>query len=145
MKFENFANKKELMWTGIGIIVFIILVFVLVQVLPLKVAEPIGADTNKIADINIEQNKMDIQEQTETAKLECTKMCTDYKSTISYEEGPCLSDAYGFKLDDWVCDIAHKPRIEIDDDKENQCKKFVNGNANHFVELDENCSLIRIY
>lgn len=145
IKFKDFANKKELMWIGIGVIIFIILVFVMVQVLPLKVAEPVGADINKIADINTEQNKIDINQQTEIAKFECLKMCTDYKDTISYEDGPCLSDAYGFKLDDWVCDVSHNPRVEIDDDKENQCKEYVNKNANHFVEVDENCGLIRIY
>ncbi|MEM4268106.1 MAG: hypothetical protein QXK37_04735 [Candidatus Woesearchaeota archaeon] len=57
------------------------------------------------------------------------------------EYGPCLSNRID---DDWVCDIAHDPRQEIDNMKENQCDEY-GKNAHHFVEVDTNCDVIRIY
>ncbi|MEK7581520.1 MAG: hypothetical protein AAB512_04505 [Patescibacteria group bacterium] len=52
--------------------------------------------------------------------------------------GPCL----GKVADDWVLDIAHKPRQKIDDDPKNQCADFREGRVHHFIELDENGKLI---
>jgi hypothetical protein len=54
--------------------------------------------------------------------------------------GPCL----GSIGDDWVVDIAHNPRIDVDEDPVNQCLEYRNGSASHFVELDTDGNLIRI-
>lgn len=54
--------------------------------------------------------------------------------------GPCLSDAL---MPNWVVDIAHNPRLAIDDRLENQCPGYFEGRAQHFVELDLNGNLIR--
>lgn len=54
--------------------------------------------------------------------------------------GPCL----GLIGEDWVVDIAHDPRLEIDNDSANQCPEFFNGTATHFIELDPDGNLIRI-
>ncbi len=54
--------------------------------------------------------------------------------------GPCLSDAL---LPGWVVDIAHSPRLPIDDLPGNQCPAFREGRAKHFVELDLEGNLIR--
>lgn len=54
--------------------------------------------------------------------------------------GPCLSNAL---MPDWVADIAHSPRQEIDDLPANQCPAYLEGRAHHFVELDPNGNLIR--
>ncbi len=54
--------------------------------------------------------------------------------------GPCLSDAL---LPDWVVDIAHNPRLAVDDLPENQCQAYLEGRAKHFVELDPDGNLIR--
>lgn len=56
--------------------------------------------------------------------------------------GPCLSGGMSFEPD-WVCDVAHYPRQPIDDLPENQCADFKSGTANHFVEVDEKCKLIK--
>jgi hypothetical protein len=56
--------------------------------------------------------------------------------------GPCISESLP-GLPDWVADIAHDPRQEIDDQAENQCQRYREGEANHFVELDEDGTLIR--
>lgn len=57
-----------------------------------------------------------------------------------FSSGPCLSNAI---LPNWVADIAHSPRQDIDDLSQNQCPSFLEGSAEHFVELDPNGNLIR--
>ena len=57
-----------------------------------------------------------------------------------FSNGPCLSDAL---LPNWVVDIAHNPRIPVDDLGENQCRSFKEGRVKHFVELDIIGNLIR--
>jgi hypothetical protein len=54
-------------------------------------------------------------------------------------DGPCL----GVVLEDWVADVAHDPRQEVDDRPENQCEAYRSGEAGHFVELDPEGELIR--
>lgn len=54
--------------------------------------------------------------------------------------GPCLSNAL---MPNWVADIAHSPRIPVDDLPENQCSGHIEGRAQHFVELDLDGNLIR--
>lgn len=54
--------------------------------------------------------------------------------------GPCLSDAL---MPNWVLDIAHRPRLPIDDLPQNQCPAYTAGKAQHFVELDPDGNLIK--
>jgi hypothetical protein len=56
-----------------------------------------------------------------------------------FADGPCL----GVVLENWVADIAHDPREEVDDRPENQCEAYRSGEAEHFVELDPDGELIR--
>lgn len=58
--------------------------------------------------------------------------------------GPCLLDPIP-SLPDWVCDVAHSPRQPVDNLPENQCSSFIEGRAHHFVEVDENCNLIKTW
>ncbi len=74
----------------------------------------------------------------------CKELCEKAKKEIKLNS-QCLSDLYEWQIQDWVCDIAHWPREEIDNVIENQCQKYREGKANHFVELDENCSFIRAF
>lgn len=79
---------------------------------------------------------------------QCKAICTvAKKSGIDLTNGPCLSEMYPEKWDipDWVCDVAHAPRQPVDNLPENQCSEFREGKAHHFVEVDENCKVIRIY
>ena len=56
--------------------------------------------------------------------------------------GPCIADPLaGFQ--DWVVDVAHKPRTGADDDPANQCSAYRSGQAHHFVELTPKGNLIR--
>jgi hypothetical protein len=82
------------------------------------------------------------KDQEKAAEL-CIKECRDrLDKGEDFSRGPCLSSQI---IPDWVCDIAHNPRRDIDNQPENQCSAFRERTALHFVELDENCSLIRIY
>ncbi len=59
--------------------------------------------------------------------------------------GPCLLETLKDPgLGDWVVDVAHDPRNSADDDPANQCKRAVDGEATHFVELDTQGNVIRV-
>ena len=57
-------------------------------------------------------------------------------------DGPCIAEQLP-GLSDWVADVAHDPRQPVDDEPGNQCKRFREGEAHHFVELDPSGQLIR--
>lgn len=65
---------------------------------------------------------------------------TEKEKNKDFSNGPCLSDAL---MPNWVVDIAHNPRLPIDDLPQNQCPGYREGRAQHFVELDPEGSLIR--
>ncbi|MDP7282321.1 MAG: hypothetical protein QF475_01640 [Candidatus Undinarchaeales archaeon] len=84
-------------------------------------------------------------EEKVTVEEHCILHC---QAAVQAEEdlsaGACLSDNNPeWTVDDWVCDIAHNPRTDVDDQPENQCEEYRNGNANHFVEVDTECNLIK--
>lgn len=58
------------------------------------------------------------------------------------ETGPCIAETLP-DLADWVADIAHDPREDVDDDPANQCERYRQGDASHFVELNPDGELIR--
>ncbi len=65
----------------------------------------------------------------------------EYKQAgLNMEKGPCLTNEL---LDNWVLDIAHDPREDIDNEFTNQCKDYVHGKKEHFVELTPEGVLIR--
>ncbi len=81
------------------------------------------------------------------AAQHCVELCRiAHKEGIDLSTGPCLSDTYltGWEVNDWVCDVAHLPRQPVDNLPQNQCKAFREGRAHHFVEVDENCNVIRV-
>lgn len=59
---------------------------------------------------------------------------------VDLTPGPCLSNNL---IPDWVADVVHNPRTEIDNLPENQCSAYREGTAHHFVELDPSGNLIR--
>ncbi len=136
---------------GLVTIVFILIVTILTFTLPLSKSVPKDInDQNK--DVNnfnpaFDQNNFNLIQQLNQdqnkAYLDCVNMCKEYKNTISYENGPCLSDAFGFKVKTWACDLAHNPRTAEDNDPKNQCKSYISGEAKYFVELDTNCNILR--
>lgn len=72
---------------------------------------------------------------------ECIEACS--KTTISLENGPCLLNP--MSNPEWVCDVAHEPREDIDNQIENQCSAYREGKARHFVEVSPDCEFIKKY
>jgi hypothetical protein len=71
----------------------------------------------------------------------CISLCrSKLKEGLNISSGPCLSNEI---IPNWVCDVAHWPRENVDNLKENQCSAYLQGLANHFVEVDTTCKLIR--
>jgi hypothetical protein len=58
---------------------------------------------------------------------------------VDMSRGPCL----GVIKPGWVADVAHDPRRDVDDEPENQCAAYREGEADHFVELDPEGNFIR--
>ncbi|MFQ5647806.1 MAG: hypothetical protein ACE5FW_01085 [Candidatus Aenigmatarchaeota archaeon] len=78
--------------------------------------------------------------EAEQAKAACIAACLEAKEAgQELSHGPCLSDEI---IPDWVCDVAHSPRQEIDNVVGNQCPGW-GKTAKHFVEVDPDCSFIR--
>ncbi len=77
----------------------------------------------------------------EKAIISCVQLCKSYLANgTDLANGPCISN----KIEnDWVCDIAHSPRLPIDNDPKNQCSSYISGGCHHFVELTPSCELIR--
>lgn len=56
-------------------------------------------------------------------------------------QGPCL----GKIADDWVLDIAHLPREQVDDAPANQCTDYREGKVDHFVEMSPKGEVIFVH
>jgi len=78
--------------------------------------------------------------QAEDAKRACVNLCKQAKLSQDLSNGPCLSNEVARN---WVCDVAHDPRLEVDNNPANQCSAYREGKAQHFVEVDPDCNLIR--
>lgn len=97
----------------------------------------------KSADNNSAPEPAPVQSDAQTQAIisKCENLCEqNANENNSIASGPCLSNEIA---PDWVCDIAHSPRQAIDDLPENQCLMYRGGAAHHFVEVDENCEVIR--
>jgi len=79
-----------------------------------------------------------------TPQNACINLCTGLKNSRDFSPGPCIGNPLQ-DFPDWVCDIAHSPRQEVDNQPENQCSAFAQGNAKHFVELTPECKFIKQY
>ena len=44
----------------------------------------------------------------------------------------------------YAVDIVHSPREDVDNEIENQCESFRNGDVNKFIELDRDGKIVRI-
>jgi hypothetical protein len=61
---------------------------------------------------------------------------------IDLDPGPCIAETLD-DLPDWVVDVAHDPRQPVDALGANQCRRYRDGEASHFVELTPAGELIR--
>jgi len=69
---------------------------------------------------------------------ECVTVCQSHIGDKT--QGPCLD----IMVQGWACDIAHSPRLPVDDLTENQCHDLFVLTPAHFVEVDEECNVIRV-
>ncbi len=77
---------------------------------------------------------------------DCIALCEEARANMNLSHGPCLSDNNPkWKHEGWVCDVAHSPRLPVDNLPENQCREYREGKASHFVEVNEQCEYIRHY
>ena len=82
------------------------------------------------------------KEEVSIAVSKCVQLCEQAREkNVDLSNGPCLSNNVA---PGWVCDVAHWPRLPVDNNPENQCPAF-GKTAFHFVEVDENCNVIRVY
>jgi hypothetical protein len=80
------------------------------------------------------------QIEAERASAACAFTCkAELLAGRDLSAGPCLSNEI---VPGWVCDVAHYPREERDNDPANQCPEF-GISASHFIEVDEACNVIR--
>jgi hypothetical protein len=79
----------------------------------------------------------------DSAVFACVFLCKAERDTGRLlSNGPCLSGSSSWKVADWVCDVAHDPRIASDNVPANQCKEY-GVTASHFVEVTPECEFIR--
>ena len=81
----------------------------------------------------------------EAAVTRCLEICKQKLSRrTDLSVGPCLANQVDT---DWVCDVVHSPRQEVDNLPENQCSAWreasEQGRTMHFVEVDLECNFIR--
>jgi len=74
----------------------------------------------------------------------CIFLCKSAKNQgMLMDSGPCLSSgSSAWELNDWVCDVAHWPRQDVDNLPQNQCPEY-GSRASHFVEVSPECEFIR--
>jgi hypothetical protein len=83
------------------------------------------------------------QDTRDRAVNEAMQAYQEAKETgTDFERGPCIAEQLP-GLEDWVADVAHEPRQTVDDQPANQCQRFRDGDAHHFVELSPSGELIR--
>ncbi|MCL4233536.1 MAG: hypothetical protein KJ042_03345 [Deltaproteobacteria bacterium] len=76
----------------------------------------------------------------EDATSQCVALCQyALADDVDLSKGPCLSDKV---VEDWVCDVAHNPRTDVDDLDTNQCDNYGKG-ASHYVEVTPDCEFIK--
>lgn len=91
--------------------------------------------------LNQDEQKAIPKSEIDTAVNQAKFLYSQRKETgEDFSSGPCLSNAL---MPGWVVDIVHKPRSAIDDLPGNQCPAYIEGKAQHFVELDTEGNLIR--
>ena len=102
-------------------------------------------NTNSVSAVDIVTGAADIKIKEKADKDLATAKAKElwriqFQMEADLSAGPCLSNNV---IPDWVADIAHSPRQEVDDKPENQCSAYREGTAHHFVELDAEGNLIR--
>ena len=102
---------------------------------PQPEVEPIQEEQAEVEITPIQERPIE-----EIAIEKCIELCLSQKDNL--DQGPCLSNEI---VEDWVCDVAHSPRLSLDNQPENQCSAYKEKKAHHFVEVDPECGFIKFY
>ncbi|MBU0731655.1 hypothetical protein KKC88_02120 [Patescibacteria group bacterium] len=87
------------------------------------------------------QNEITKNEK-QSVSNQCISLCQDALNTgHDLSQSPCLGDPMESEPD-WVCDVAHSPRTDVDDIAENQCSSYRSREASHFVEVTPECKFL---
>lgn len=107
-----------------------------------KVSQEINATVDAATGLGAVRIKLEKVDPA-LAKVQCITLCQQQLAAeAELSAGPCLGNPIpGYP--DWVCDVAHSPRTASDNDPANQCAAFAAGTARHFVEVDDNCVVLR--
>ena len=112
------------------------LVLVIVAVLAVVLASRSNERTQAVGNQAASKFEQERQAAIEAAKTAYAKAKTEGKDL---NDGPCL----GVVAPNWVADVAHEPRQQVDNLRENQCEQFINREVEHFVELSPQGVIIR--
>lgn len=100
--------------------------------------------TDAATGLGAVQTKLE-QVDPKLAAVKCQELCrAELVKGADFSAGPCLGNPIA-GIPTWVCDVAHAPRQAVDNRSENQCSAFREGSAKHFVEVDEDCNVIKTY
>ena len=131
------------MKVNLRLIIIAIIAFVTITAIYLfvahKVAKAPNQDLNQKTSSQVSPTPPQFKGEDEVLKNALNLYIAKKQQGIDFTDGPCL----GKIADDWVLDIAHNPRQPVDDRAQNQCADLREGNAHHFIELDESGDLIR--
>ncbi|MFA5070383.1 MAG: hypothetical protein WC528_03820 [Patescibacteria group bacterium] len=126
-------------------IIFIFLLFILAITVSACGKKTVSQNTNSSGLVDIATGAADVKIKESAEKNLAIAEARDiYRVKKEQGEdlsaGPCLSNDL---IEDWVLDIAHNPRQDVDNEPANQCEAYRNGQAHHFVEFDLDGNLIR--
>ncbi len=122
-----------------------IFITLLILVLPLGVGCRKAINEAVDATTGLGAVKTKLKTDAELAKVKCIELCkSELVEGTNMSNGPCIGNPIP-EMPNWVCDVAHSPRQDVDNQSENQCSVFREGRASHFVEVDENCNFIKNY
>lgn len=98
----------------------------------------------------LDLNKINWSLEAQLAVGEAQKVFEDAKNkAVDLTAGPCLSNSLFGNPDYpetmWVLDIAHSPRTDADNQLQNQCSAYAEGQAKNFIEMDAAGKVLRIY
>lgn len=83
--------------------------------------------------------KQDISSDSDEATRKCQELCKKHlQLDFDISKGPCLAEEI---IPDWVCDVS----LSSVDDEDEMCQNLRNKKANHFIEVDTECNLLKIY
>lgn len=126
--------KKFLYYAVIATAFLIVIVLIYLTAIP----KPVVAPSKNEASASAASVPPDFKGNEDAFKNALNLYIQKKQEGIDMTNGPCL----GKIAEDWVLDIAHKPRLAVDEKPQNQCADYTSGKVKHFIELEPDGKLI---